>query len=261
MDGKKKKREKKTGNRNCSTETIYSSRHVLVTFYFGSLAIFFIWQSVLKAFVNHSFLSPDPSLLKKKKKKLLKNVQVLINLYKIVFQFSVSTIYTAVATEPSVWQRLKLNADKQASIFTYLWGKVMEQDMVHHGHGPAMITVRQERRVLICAHRKRKQSVEKGQNEVERQPIEIDGEKYWEWEGPPHSMWEHVGGDEILRLKVGKERWKCKITHFYRPWTTISALFSFLSFNFSHAMIHSQNMSKICGLHPSLFCSGSHSLT
>lgn len=40
---------------------------------------------------------------------------------------------------------------------------------------PGTITVGLERRVLICAH-----SVEKGQNEVEKRAIEIDGGKYWE---------------------------------------------------------------------------------
>lgn len=94
MDGKTEK-EKKTGNRNYSTDTIYSSRHVLVTFYFGSLFLL----KVLKVFVNQSFLSPDASLLKKKS---FCKMSRFLSIYTTSFS-NVSTIYTTVATELNIY--------------------------------------------------------------------------------------------------------------------------------------------------------------
>lgn len=95
MDGKTEK-EKKTGNRNYFTDTIYSSRHVLVIFYFGSLFLLI----VLKVFVNQSFLSPDASLLKKKKG--FCKMSRLLSIYTTSFS-NVSTIYTTVATELNIY--------------------------------------------------------------------------------------------------------------------------------------------------------------
>lgn len=97
MDGKTEK-EKKTGNRNYSTDTIYSSRHVLVTIYFGSLFLL----KVLKVFVNQSFLSPDASLSKKKKKKSFCKMSRFLSIYTTSFSND-STIYTTVATELNIY--------------------------------------------------------------------------------------------------------------------------------------------------------------
>lgn len=64
--------------------------------------------------------------------------------------------------------------------------------------------------------------------------------RYWDWK------WGKRDGNAKLHI---------------RPWTTIPPPLSFLPFHFTHVMIQSQNMSKICSLRQSLFrSSGSHCL-
>lgn len=161
-----------------------------------------------ESFGKQSYLNPNAFLLKIKT--VLRNVQVLIKLYNIL-SFIVSTIFTTIATTVCT-KGCSLVLTKRHRFLHFYGTKRRSRTGCTTGTDQGWLLGLQ-RRVLVCAHRKRMQSIEKGQNEVARQAIEIDGEKNWEWEGPiPHSTWERVGGDEILRLNAGKGRWKREIT-------------------------------------------------
>lgn len=93
MDGKTEKGEKNRKQKLFHIDNLQFQTHSGYILLWKS--IYFFWcQSVLKAFVNQSFLSPDASLQKKKS-----FCKILSILYNILFQFNVSTIYTTVATE------------------------------------------------------------------------------------------------------------------------------------------------------------------